>query len=75
MYPAILPYDQALKSKQQWTFDKNNKIYHSQSGWRLTLSYSIDDGVDLASTDAVDNKNQGWSFEPMLIQGGLKCAE
>jgi len=74
MVPATMPYNQALKSKQQWTIDKNDKIYHSQSGWRLTLSYSIDDGVALVTKDVVDNKNQGWSFEAILIQGVFKCA-
>ena len=74
MVPAVIPYNEALKSKQQWTIDKNNKIYHSQSGWRLTLSYSFDDIVDLANRDTVDNKNQNWSIEPILINGVSKCA-
>ena len=74
MVPAVMPYNEALKSKQQWTIDKNNKIYHSQSGWRLTLSYTVDDKVDLVTKDTVDNKNQNWSFEPILVNGVSKCA-
>jgi len=74
MVPAVTSYNEALQSKQQWTIDKNNKIYHSQSGWRLTLSYFIDDGVDLSHKDIVDSKNQNWSFEQILIQGVSRCA-
>ena len=69
-----MTYNEALESKQQWSIDEKNKIFHIQSGWRLSLGYLIDDRVDLVHKDTVDDKNQGWSFEPILIEGVFKCA-
>ena len=74
METAIIPYDEAFKSKQQWTIDDQNKIFHTQSGWRLSLSYLIGDRIDLVHKNTADDKNQGWSFEPILFESVFKCA-
>ena len=45
MEPDFLPYKEALKFKQQWTYDNKNRIDHFKSDWRPSLDDLIDDRV------------------------------
>ena len=69
-----MPYDEALKFKHQWIFDKQ-KIAHFQTGFRLSLGYINDIWVDVVKNNTKDDRIQDWFFEPILIEGDSKCSD
>ena len=67
-----MSYNEAVKSREKWSIDRRNQIFHFTSGWRL--SYLSGDLVDAVEIFTTDEKSTVWSFEPILINGVPKCA-
>lgn len=78
--PRLIPYLEALKTKQKWTIDEKNMTVRFKGGYKgwLTVFEGGFDNKDKAGTINEERnpnfEDEQWSFEPILVKGVTKCA-